>query len=103
MKANLCRGISIVLLLIPLGCMSQIRPFEEYAGGWVGKSVDRLIEASRRPQSYASRTGWQEKRYELGNGNWVYVSPEREGCIVHWEVSRQGTIVGYRTEGGRCY
>lgn len=92
----------LAILLVLFGCMSQIRPFPEYANGWIGKSIDRLIIATRRPGSFASRIGWKEKQYKLENSNWVYVSPEREGCIVHWEVNPEGIIVGYRTEGERC-
>lgn len=82
--------------------MSQIPPFTEYASRAIGSPIDSLIAAKRRPGSFASRTGWKEQKYKLENGNWVYVSPEREGCIVHWEVNPQDFIVGYRTEGDRC-
>lgn len=92
----------IAMLLVSFGCMSQIRPFPEYANGWIGKPINRLIIATKRPGSFASRTGWREKQYKLENGNWVYVSPEREGCVVHWEVNPQDIIVNYRTEGDHC-
>lgn len=90
------------LLLTSFGCMSQIQPFKEYANSAIGRPVGILIATKQRPGSYASRAGWKDKQYQLESGNWVYVSPEREGCIVHWEVNPQGIIVGYRTEGGRC-
>jgi len=92
----------LLLLAVLVGCMSQIRPFSEYADGWLGKPITDLVDAKARPGSYASRTGWQERKYALPNGNWVYVSPEREGCVMHWEVTSNGSIVGYRTEGNRC-
>ena len=82
--------------------MSQIRPFNEYVNGWVGKPISDLKAAKQRPGSYASRIGWKDQQYKLENGNWVYVSPEREGCVIYWEVNSQGVIVGYRAEGGRC-
>lgn len=91
-----------ILLSISFGCMSQITPFAEYTKNAIDSPIDNLIAAKQRPGSYASRIGWKDRRYELENGNWVYVSPEREGCIIHWEVNPQGIIVGYRTEGGRC-
>lgn len=100
--AGAVRILATLGVVSSLGCMSQIRPFPEYAEGWVGTSVDRLIEAKDRPGSYASRVGWKDKRYELGNGNWVYVSPERADCTVHWEVNSSRIIVGYRTEDEGC-
>lgn len=90
------------LILISLGCMSQIRPFNEYVNGWVGKPIADLIAAKQRTGSYSSRTGWKDRQYKLESGNWVYVFPEREGCIVHWEVNSQDIIVSYHTEGARC-
>ena len=92
----------LVLLTALVGCMSQIRPFQEYADGWVGKPIAALMAAKAQPGSYASRSGWQENKYSLANGNWVYVSPEREGCIMHWEVNSKGTIITYHAEGNRC-
>ncbi|MEQ6342581.1 MAG: hypothetical protein M3A44_13290 [Gammaproteobacteria bacterium] len=91
-----------ILSITLFGCMSQIRPFTEYVNGVVGQPINSYIEAGARPGSYASRIGWKDRRYKLENGNWVYVAPEREGCIIHWEVNPQGIIVGYRTEGNRC-
>jgi len=95
--------IAISLMVTSFGCASQIPPFNEYAARWIGEPVDRLIKLSERKDSYASSIQWQDKRYELGNGNWVYVSPERRDCIVHWEVNSSRIIVGYRTEGDRCF
>lgn len=97
------RKIGIALTMVSVGCVSQIPSFKEYVEPLVGQPVAKLIEVKQDKHSYASRTGWQEKTYKLDNGNSVYVSPEREGCIVHWEVNSSGIIVGYRTEGGRCY
>lgn len=90
------------LFFTSFGCMSQITAFSEYANSAIGSPIDTLIEAKQRPGSFASRAGWKDKRYKLENGNWVYVSPEREGCIVHWEINSQGIIVGYSVEGSRC-
>ena len=95
--------LTILALLWLSGCLPAIAPFPEYAQGWVGASIDRLIEASKRPQSYASRSNSRKWFYTLENGNQVYVSPEREGCIVHWEFNRERIIVGYKTEGNQCH
>lgn len=91
-----------ILLITSFGCVSQIPSFNEFVNGWVGKSISDLMVAKQRPGSFASRTGWKDRRYELENGNWVYVSPDSEGCIVHWEINSKGTIVGYKVEGNRC-
>ena len=91
--------ICCLFLIVTFGCASQIRPFNEYVIGWIGQPVDELIEAMQRPGSYASRTGWIDRRYVLTNKNWVYVSPENMGCIVHWEIDVKGFIVGYMVEG----
>ena len=68
LKMGLRLAISSVLFLEAVGCMSQIQPFKQYADAWVGKPVDILIEAGERKGSYASRSGWQRKKYELKNG-----------------------------------
>ena len=94
--------IFCTLLVVSFGCASQIRPFNEYVNGWVGKPISDLVVAKQRPGSFASRIGWKDRRYVLENGNWIYVSPEREGCIVHWEINTKDIIVGCKVEGSRC-
>lgn len=69
----------------------------------MGASIDELLVAKKRPQSYASRTNFPQRFYELENGNQVFVSAEGEDCIVHWEFNRERTIVGYKTEGDKCH
>lgn len=94
----------ICLSLIVSGCfVSQIPKFEDYSSQVIGTPVNDLRERSNRPQSYASRIGWQENTYNLSDGNWVYVSPVRPDCIVHWMVNKEGIIYDYKTEGERCY
>ena len=83
--------------------MSQIRPFKEYADGWIGRPISEYQAAGLRSKTYASSIGWREKWEPLPNGNRAYVQPEREGCLVHWEVNNGGVIVGYRPEGDKCY
>lgn len=86
-------------LLVLTGCATTT---EDFAQGWVGEPIADLVEAKKKPDSYAQQSGWKEQRYDLKNGNWVYVSPSKEGCIIHWEVDPRGVIVGFRTEGGEC-
>jgi hypothetical protein len=84
------------------GCFPAIAPFPEYADAWIGKPVDRLVAATERPGSYASRSHSQARFYQLANGNGAYAAAEREGCIVHWEFNRERVIVAYKTEGEKC-
>jgi hypothetical protein len=95
---------SMILLTLALAaCASPPQPlFTEHANPWIGQPLESRIAFDKRPDSYASRSGWKDTRYQLENGNAIYASPESEGCIVHWEVDPKGIIVGYRSEGGQC-
>ena len=96
-------AVVIVLALHVPACVSQIPTMSDYAGGWIGRSIDDYNRVLNRGKSYANQIGWQEKTYPLPNGNMVYVAPERPDCFIHWEVNKTRTIVGYKTEGARCY
>jgi hypothetical protein len=89
--------IAIFALLLA-GCATT----EDYVATWVGEPITDFIEAMHRPDTYASKTGWKEQRYTLRNGNWVYVSPYGDGCLIDWEVDKRGVIVGYRMDGPKC-
>jgi hypothetical protein len=54
------------------------------------------------PESYASRIGWKTRTYELPNGNWVHVAPDRKDCEVHFEVDKAGIVVAYQLVGEGC-
>ena len=95
-------AISMTLLSVAPGCMSQIPSIREFANREVGQSIDGLLEAVRRPGSYVARTGSHIQQYRLENGNSVYVEPIQEGCLIYWEVNSSGTIVNYRVEGDHC-
>jgi len=84
------------------GCLTKVK---DLSNSWVGAPIDRFISASQRqgPDEYASRIGWKDRRYNLENGNWVYVHSMGDGCLVHFEVNPQGIIVSYKTEGDKCY
>ena len=83
------------------GCPS-IPSFEDWVKPSIGQSINLIISIDNQKQSYAHRIGWKDRRYSLDNGNWVYVSPIRDDCFVHFEVDSRNTIIGYRTEGERC-
>jgi hypothetical protein len=84
-------------------CACAVQKPSDFADQAIGVSIDRAIEAERRPGSYANRIGWIEKTYELPNGNWVRVVPLDTDCLVHWEVNKDRIIVGYRLLGAGCH
>lgn len=81
------------------GCCSQIISIDEYTKQGIGRPIDEKKKSGNNPGSYASRTGWKEKTYQLGNGNWVYVELDSKNCFIHWEVNSKGIIIGYKLEG----
>ena|ERR1700730_4924900 len=95
----------IVLLLISAAsaaCGSQIQSASEYATLSVGRNIDEYRAGEERPGSYVNRTGWKETKYDLPNGNWVYIKPLGKDCLIHWEVDRAGEILKYKLEGAGC-
>jgi len=97
---------AIARLLLPalglVACSSQIPTLKDWADALVGKNVADLRALSATSGSYSSRTGWQHKRYNLGNGNWVYVQPDRPNCEIHFEINSEDLIVGYTPIGKGC-
>lgn len=92
-----------VLLLAALSaCNSQIPTLREWADQCIGRPVAEQERLDTEPQSYASRIGWTRKTYDLPNGNWVYVSPDRKDCEVHFEVDKAGIMTGYQLVGKGC-
>lgn len=92
----------IVLTLGAAACSSQIPTIKEWSEPLLGRKVSELRALEAPPGSFASRTGWQEKRYHLGNGNWVYVHPDRPNCEIHFEINSEDVIVGYTPIGSGC-
>lgn len=93
----------IVLLTLGLtACSSQIPTLAEWSDPLLGRKVGELRALEAVPGSYASRTGWQIRSYHLGNGNWVYVHPDRLNCEIHFEINREDTIIGYTPVGAGC-
>lgn len=97
------RAILILSFLLALnGCISQIAPLNESAQKWIGHHVKELEKASELP-SHQPRDRWPWTTYQLDNGNLAYVDSIRANCYIHWEINPQGIIVGYKTEGNRCW
>jgi hypothetical protein len=65
-----CRLLS---LLIAATLLTACATAEDHAEEWVGEPIADLIEAKHKPDSYASKSGWKEQRYDVKNGHWVYV------------------------------
>lgn len=103
MKCRLIIFCFTLVMLLSQGCLSQIVSTDEYTNSMIGVHIEKLKEAIAMPGSYPSRIGWQEKTYKLDNGNWIYIEPVRPDCFIHWEVNPEGIIIGYKTEGKRCY
>ena len=93
--------VTTFLVIIYLGGCS-IPSIGKYTQSWIGRSIEEKKKGVTGPGSYSSRIGWEEKTYQLDNGNWVYVEADNKNCFIHWEVTQQGTIVGYKLEG-KCY
>ena len=94
---------NVIALASLSACVSQIVPLKEHTDSWLGRSIDDYKSMGRRSKTYADQIGWQEKTYQLPNGNTVYVVPVRRDCFIHWETNKAGTMIGYKTEGERCF
>lgn len=94
--------LAVTCVLALNGCLSQIAPVKESAQHWIGHNIKELEKASELP-SYQPKDKWPFRTYQLANKNLIYVDLVRPNCYIHWEVNPQGIIVGYKTEGDRCY
>jgi hypothetical protein len=93
----------LFFLTVGLGaCGSQIPTLEEYGKSALGLNIAVVRSLLERPNSYASRHGWQEKTYPLPNGHWVFVEPDRPHCEIHYEVNGEDIIVGFTPVGSGC-
>lgn len=92
----------VLLTLVLNACSSQIPTLKEWADSAIGSKVSELRALEAAPGSYAARTGWQQRSYHLGNGNWVYVHPDRPNCEIHFEVNSEDVIIGYTPVGTGC-
>ncbi|HMK43251.1 MAG TPA: hypothetical protein VK445_03860 [Dissulfurispiraceae bacterium] len=90
---------SIVCCYLVSGCAAQ-RSLDAHGMEWVTRPVAELKQSLASPNSYASKIRWQERTYPLASGNSVFVEPFDDKCLIHWEVAKNGIIIGMlRTEG----
>ncbi len=88
-------------IILLCGCASQMS-VEDRGRHWITRPLSELKEEMKNPDSYASKIGWKETTYPLANGNFVYVEPVSVDCSVHWEISRNSIIIGYKAQGNGC-
>lgn len=99
----------VLIVLVFNGCIvNGIPKMEDYANGWIGTNIDFYIEAGKYPSGSSYVRKWKKdkinKDYYLKNGNLIHVYPEREGCIIHWEVDKNtNKIINYKFSGDKCY
>ncbi len=91
----------LLFMILLFGCASPLS-LEDLSREWITRPLAELKQEMKRPDSYASKIGWQETTYPLANRNFVYVQPVSEECSVHWEVNEGGIIIGYRAKGKGC-
>ena len=92
----------LLLLLFPTGCAHQLS-VEELSNEWIARPLADLKQHMKSPDSYAAKTGWQEKTYPLANGYYGYVEPLGPDCSIHWSVNQRDIIVDYRAIGSGCH
>lgn len=99
-------ALSVVVTMYLGGCLSQILPADEWAKGWVGEPVQRLVKLVERPvdpvRNPTAVMTLKPNAYTLPNGNSIYLLKEARDCSIHFEVNRESIIVGYRLEGTTC-
>ena len=100
MRSIPCLLLSVVV--VGACSSSQVPTLEEYGKSSLGLNVDVIRQLDRHPNSYAARINWQYQSYTLGNGHWVYVSPDRPNCEIHFEINSKDVIVGYTPVGTGC-
>ena len=91
----------LLLLLFPTGCAHKLS-VESLSNEWIARPLADLKQHMQSPDSYAAKTGWQEKTYPLANGYYAYVEPLSPDCSIHWSVNQRDIIVDYRAIGSGC-
>ena len=94
-------GCLLFFIFFLNGCASQI-DVDEHSREWIARPISELKQEVNRPDSYASKKGWKETTYPLADGNYVYVEPIGDDCLMHWEINSGGIIIGYQAKGNGC-
>jgi hypothetical protein len=98
--------ILFFIILFLSSCATQ--PLKDYANTWLGANLKEYRKAEKNKSLDLYVQWWRDnkinKDYYLPNGNLVHVAPEREDCLVHWEVDKNtNKIIGYKFKGDKCY
>ncbi len=91
----------LLLFVFCLSCSSHLY-VEERANEWISRPLADLKQSMSRPDSYASKIGWQETTYPLANGYYVFVQPIGKECLIHWKINPRDIIVDYSSSGSSC-
>jgi hypothetical protein len=104
MKYTLFTFLIFVSLLFS-NCSQTLKNFADNA---IGADIEQLLQAEKLDNYHGYVNCWRDnninKDYYLPNGNLVHVYPEKEGCLIHWEIDKNtNKIINYKFEGNECY
>jgi hypothetical protein len=95
-----CCMVGILVLL--LGCTSMEKKVEDHGNEWISRPLSEMKQAMNNPDTYASKTNWEETTYPLAKGYFIFVEPFNEDCLIHWKINPRGIILSYFPEGNGC-
>ena len=95
-----CRIAGLLVLL--LGCTSMEKKIEDHGNDWISRPLSEMKQAMKNPDTYASKTNWDETTYPLAKGYFIFVEPFNEDCLIHWKINPRGIILSYFPEGKGC-
>jgi hypothetical protein len=101
--ANILQMFCIAGLFVLLfGCTSMEKKVGDHGTEWISRPLSELKQAMKKPDSYASKTNWEETSYPLAKGYFIFIEPLNEDCLIHWKINPRDLIIGYFTEGKGC-
>lgn len=102
-SAKILRKCCMVGLFVLLfGCSSVEKKVSDHGNEWISRPLSELKQAMKNPDTYASKTNWDETSYPLAKGYFIFVEPFNEDCLIHWKINPRDIIVSYFTEGKGC-
>jgi hypothetical protein len=90
------------LLVLLLGCTSMEKKVEDHGNEWISRPLSEMKQEMKNPNTYASKTNWEETTYPLAKGYFIFVEPFNEDCLIHWKINPRGIILSYFPEGKGC-
>ncbi len=94
-----CTAALFVLLF---GCVSMEKRVTDHCNEWLARPLSEMKQAMKNPDTYASKTKWEETSYPLAKGYFIFIEPFNEDCLIHWKINPRDIIIGYFTEGKGC-